>query len=87
MISEGSCDTEDWGNDAENTALSSQELITFLHIQISAVKRLIAFKIKYVVYIICVYILCVYSLSIYKCTHMHVYISEKYVLFIYEIYL
>ncbi len=25
MISEGSCDTEDWSNDAENTALSSQE--------------------------------------------------------------
>ncbi len=25
MISEGSCDTEDWRNDAENSALSSQE--------------------------------------------------------------
>ncbi len=25
MISEGSCDTEDWGNDAENSALKSQE--------------------------------------------------------------
>jgi len=25
MISEGSCDTYDWSNDAENTALSSQE--------------------------------------------------------------
>jgi len=25
MISEGSCDTEDWSNDAENTALLSQE--------------------------------------------------------------
>jgi len=23
MISEGSCDTEDWSNDAENTALPS----------------------------------------------------------------
>jgi len=29
MISEGSCDTEDWSNDAENSALPSQELITF----------------------------------------------------------
>ncbi len=29
MISEGSCDTEDWGNDAENSALLSQEKITF----------------------------------------------------------
>jgi len=25
MISEGSCDTEDWRNDAENVALASQE--------------------------------------------------------------
>ncbi len=25
MISEGSYDTEDWSNDAENSALSSQE--------------------------------------------------------------
>ncbi len=25
MISEGSCDTEDWSNDAENTALPSQK--------------------------------------------------------------
>ncbi len=25
MISEGSCDTEDWSNDAENSALKSQE--------------------------------------------------------------
>ncbi len=29
MISEGSCDTEDWSNDAENSALSLQEQITF----------------------------------------------------------
>jgi len=29
MISEGSCDTEDWSNDAENTALLSKEKITF----------------------------------------------------------
>ncbi len=25
MISEGSCDTEDWSNDAENSALPLQE--------------------------------------------------------------
>ncbi len=25
IISEGSCDTEDWSNDAENSALTSQE--------------------------------------------------------------
>jgi len=25
LISGGSCDTEDWSNDAENTALTSQE--------------------------------------------------------------
>jgi len=25
VISEGSCDTEDWSNDAENSALPSQE--------------------------------------------------------------
>ncbi len=29
MISEGSCDPEDWSNDAENSALTSQEYITF----------------------------------------------------------
>jgi len=27
MISEGPCDTEDWSNDAENTALPPHELI------------------------------------------------------------
>ncbi len=32
MISKGSCDTEDWSKDAENSALPSQELITFLNI-------------------------------------------------------
>ncbi len=29
MISEGSCDTEDWSNDAENSVLPSQEYILF----------------------------------------------------------
>ncbi len=34
MISEGSCDSEDWSNDTENSALTSQEFITLLHIKI-----------------------------------------------------
>jgi len=29
MISEGSCDTEDWSDDAENSDLPSHESITF----------------------------------------------------------
>jgi len=29
MISEGPCDTEDWSNDAENSALPAREKITF----------------------------------------------------------
>ncbi len=29
MISERSCDTEDWNNDAKNLALPSQEYIAF----------------------------------------------------------
>ncbi len=32
MISEGSCDTEGWSNDAENSALTLQELIAFYNI-------------------------------------------------------
>jgi len=32
MISEESCDTEDWSNDAENSGLPSHESITFLNI-------------------------------------------------------
>jgi len=27
MISEGSCNTEEWSNDAENSALPSQEMV------------------------------------------------------------
>ncbi len=34
MISERSCDTEDWSNDAENSALPSQKYITFQKIRI-----------------------------------------------------
>jgi len=35
MISQGSCDIEDWSNGAENPALSSKEHILFLkYIQI-----------------------------------------------------
>ncbi len=33
MISEGSCDTEDWSNDAENTALNHRNC-TLQYIQI-----------------------------------------------------
>ncbi len=29
MISEGSCDTEDWSNNVENSALLSREINTF----------------------------------------------------------
>ncbi len=32
MISEGSCDSEDWSNDADNSALSLQEKNTFQNI-------------------------------------------------------
>ncbi len=34
MISEGSCDTEDWSNDAENTALISEINYSLKYIQI-----------------------------------------------------
>ncbi len=35
MISEGSCDTEDWSNDAENTALITEinYILTDIHIE------------------------------------------------------
>ncbi len=37
MICEGSCDTEDWSNDAENTALQSEKYIyIFLNINIES---------------------------------------------------
>ncbi len=32
MISEGSCDTDDWGNDAENTALHDRNKLQFKNI-------------------------------------------------------
>ncbi len=31
MISEGSCDTEDWSNDAENSALHHRNKTIFLY--------------------------------------------------------
>ncbi len=34
MISEGSCDTEDWSNDAENTALITEINYSLQFIQI-----------------------------------------------------
>ncbi len=35
MISEGSCDTEDWSNDAENTALITEinYILQYIHIE------------------------------------------------------
>ncbi len=40
MISEGSCDTEDWSNDAENTALivGINAILTDIHIENSCFK-------------------------------------------------
>ncbi len=37
MISEGSCDTEDWSNDAENSALITGINFILNHIQIKTV--------------------------------------------------
>ncbi len=34
MMSEGSCDTEDWSNDAENSALIPEITDTFKYIKI-----------------------------------------------------
>ncbi len=31
MISEGSCDTEAWSNDAENTALTKFQIVIIFH--------------------------------------------------------
>ncbi len=36
MISEGSCDTEDWSNDAENTALITEINYILTDIQIES---------------------------------------------------
>ncbi len=59
-----------------------------LYINFSAVKRLIAInRIQNKSFCLHLYVYCVYLLCIYKYTHMHVYISEKYVMFIYDIYL
>ncbi len=35
MISEGSCDSEDWRNDAENTALITEinDILQYIHIE------------------------------------------------------
>ncbi len=35
MISEGSCDTEDWGNDAENSAVQHRKNLTLKCIKIA----------------------------------------------------
>ncbi len=36
MISEGSCDTEDWSNDTENSALITEMNYTLQYIQIES---------------------------------------------------
>ncbi len=54
-------------------------MLTTVCVYISAVKQLIASKIKVFVYIIYVCVLCIFIMY----THMHVPISEKYVMFIY----
>ncbi len=36
MISEGSCDTEDWSNDAENSALTTEINCILKYIKIEA---------------------------------------------------
>ncbi len=40
MISEGSCDTEEWSNDSENAALSTgiNYILTYIHIENSYLK-------------------------------------------------
>ncbi len=40
LISEGSCDTEDWSNDAENSALITEinYILTDIHIENSSFK-------------------------------------------------
>ncbi len=40
MISEGSCDTEDWSNDAENSALITEinYILQYIHIENSYFK-------------------------------------------------
>jgi len=45
VISEGSCDTEDWSNDAENTALITgiNYILTYIHIEISHFEIVIIF--------------------------------------------
>jgi len=45
MISEGSCDTEDWSNDAENSALITEINYTLLYIQIYFIKLKTYFEI------------------------------------------
>ncbi len=40
MISEGSCDTEDWSNDAENSALITEinYILLYIHMENSYLK-------------------------------------------------
>jgi len=47
IISEGSYDTEDWSNDAENSALTSQEWITFYNILTLALFKIVIYFDRY----------------------------------------
>ncbi len=38
MISKGSCDTEYWSNDTENSALLSKEQFTFIQIEVIVIQ-------------------------------------------------
>ncbi len=57
-----------------------------LWVKFSAVKWLIASKIKVFVYIIYICVYCVYLLCIYKYTHLHVYV-KKYVVYILNVFI
>ncbi len=45
MISEGSCDTEDWSNDAENSALSTGIYYPLKYIQIENCNNITVFTV------------------------------------------
>ncbi len=75
MISEGSCASEDWSNDAGNTDLITGINYVLKYIQISAVKRFLA----------CNNVCNLYIYDVYINTHM--YIFKKKVMFIYCIYI
>ncbi len=85
MISEGSCDTEDWSNDAENT-----DLITEInYILISAVKWLIAInRIQNKSFCLHnIWVCTVYIYYVYINTNTYMYIFKKNMLCLYIKYI